>query len=195
MPNASERSTRQQAKAPESAGSLELVTVSGRPHLDDRGEPCAVAPLSQGQKTLRAFGIVGALPDDGARAEYGLNQWRENVVWLSGAAVGLVLAIFVLLPFLGARFAVLQSVVFKMLIPSVTAIAFGTAVWWVFIGRMRRSIAPRIASVYLRSGQCASCGYALESLEPEADGCVLCPECNAAWRQERIGAEDPSDAQ
>jgi len=38
----------------------------------------------------------------------------------------------------------------------------------------------------VRLGRCGVCLYALEGLEPEGDGCVVCPECGAAWR---VGAE------
>ncbi len=31
-------------------------------------------------------------------------------------------------------------------------------------------------------GKCASCGYDLNGLACEDDGCVACPECGAAWR-------------
>lgn len=33
-----------------------------------------------------------------------------------------------------------------------------------------------------RLARCASCGYHLRGLAPEPDGCVVCPECAAAWR-------------
>jgi len=170
------------------------VTAPESPHLDDRGQPCTIAPLSPGQKALRAFGIVDANPDAAARGEYSMNPWLENAVSLSGAAVGLVFSWFVLLPFLVSEFRFLEAKVFTMLIPSVTAIVFALTAWWVFLGRIRRSNAPRIAGVYLRSGRCASCGYDLRNLDPEADGCVLCPECSAAWLAARIGAEDSDGA-
>lgn len=32
-------------------------------------------------------------------------------------------------------------------------------------------------------GRCPSCGYELSQLPIEADGCVICPECGAAWRR------------
>lgn len=32
---------------------------------------------------------------------------------------------------------------------------------------------------------CASCGYLLQDLPLESDGCTVCPECGAAWRLER----------
>ena len=33
-----------------------------------------------------------------------------------------------------------------------------------------------------RSGLCPSCGYEIRQIPPESDGCVVCPECNAAWK-------------
>ncbi len=34
---------------------------------------------------------------------------------------------------------------------------------------------------FLREGHCPACGYGLAEIEPEADGCRVCPECGAAW--------------
>ncbi len=34
----------------------------------------------------------------------------------------------------------------------------------------------------LRAGLCAGCGYSICELQPEADGCTVCPECGGAWR-------------
>ncbi|MEM1071826.1 MAG: hypothetical protein AAGB48_03840 [Planctomycetota bacterium] len=30
--------------------------------------------------------------------------------------------------------------------------------------------------------KCMSCGYGLRDLSPEPDGCIVCPECGAAWK-------------
>lgn len=30
--------------------------------------------------------------------------------------------------------------------------------------------------------RCRACAFSLEGLAPEGDGCVVCPECGAAWR-------------
>lgn len=38
------------------------------------------------------------------------------------------------------------------------------------------------ASRLARSGRCGACGFELDGLTPEDDGCVVCPECGAAWR-------------
>ena len=38
------------------------------------------------------------------------------------------------------------------------------------------------------AGRCRACDYDLARLEPEADGCTVCPECSAAWRLDHPGA-------
>ncbi len=37
---------------------------------------------------------------------------------------------------------------------------------------------------------CASCGYSLQRLSPEPDGCTVCPECGAAWRLAQGGLRE-----
>lgn len=47
-----------------------------------------------------------------------------------------------------------------------------------------------LVSVWLHRGRggepaasgCRGCGYGFEGLCAERDGCVVCPECGAAWR-------------
>lgn len=34
----------------------------------------------------------------------------------------------------------------------------------------------------VRIGRCGVCAYDVRGLAPEADGCVVCPECGAAWK-------------
>lgn len=41
----------------------------------------------------------------------------------------------------------------------------------------------------LKAGLCASCGYVLQGISPEQDGCIVCPECGAAWRFVKVEAE------
>lgn len=50
-----------------------------------------------------------------------------------------------------------------------------------FIARPRLR-AMRTAAQRLVPLRCAVCGYALEGLNIEPDGCRVCPECGAAWR-------------
>lgn len=46
--------------------------------------------------------------------------------------------------------------------------------------RMRRAM--------LALHRCPSCGYDLSASEAGADGCVVCPECSAAWLHAQTGA-------
>lgn len=49
----------------------------------------------------------------------------------------------------------------------------------------------RVVQTAVGLGICPSCGYDLLGLELAADGCVECPECNAAWRATRIVRTSP----
>jgi hypothetical protein len=44
------------------------------------------------------------------------------------------------------------------------------------------SAAKDVRAAVLAEGHCPSCGYALKGIVPEADGCIVCAECSAAWR-------------
>jgi len=57
----------------------------------------------------------------------------------------------------------------------------------VFIARVGIRIASQetlaVRARTMRHGsQCPQCWYDLVGLEPEADGCTVCPECGTAWR-------------
>lgn len=49
--------------------------------------------------------------------------------------------------------------------------------WYLSTVRHRQTI-----NALIRSGLCASCAYRIDNLTPRQDGCVVCPECGAAWR-------------
>jgi hypothetical protein len=45
------------------------------------------------------------------------------------------------------------------------------------------SVTRRIRMLtFLECGLCPACVYRLDGLAAEEDGCVVCPECGAAWR-------------
>jgi hypothetical protein len=39
-----------------------------------------------------------------------------------------------------------------------------------------------IARDLIAKGLCPQCGYSFAGVQPQEDGCVVCPECEAAWR-------------
>lgn len=48
--------------------------------------------------------------------------------------------------------------------------------WWFISGRQQA------ADGLIARGTCASCEYEIAGLPIEGDGCVVCPECGAAWK-------------
>lgn len=50
--------------------------------------------------------------------------------------------------------------------------------------RLRRA-AREVADILLHNGLCAACAYSLRGHYGEV-GVVVCPECGAAWREERV---------
>ncbi len=49
----------------------------------------------------------------------------------------------------------------------------------------RTSVIARSASIctdLLNRHLCPACGYKLDGLSPDPDGCTTCPECSAAWK-------------
>lgn len=45
----------------------------------------------------------------------------------------------------------------------------------------------RMCRAMLWTERCPACGYDLSSMDAHADGCIVCPECAAAWEADRIG--------
>lgn len=50
----------------------------------------------------------------------------------------------------------------------------------------RRTMGHSLAATAVAQGFCGQCCYSLEGKPPEHDGCVVCPECGAAWRATRL---------
>lgn len=48
--------------------------------------------------------------------------------------------------------------------------------------RTRRRVFVLHRAGWLSMGLCASCGYDIAEIEPEQDGCRVCPECEGAWK-------------
>ena len=70
-------------------------------------------------------------------------------------------------------------------IPAFSLIAVGIMVMMFRAIRFRSELiasVPHVIDGALRDGYCAVCGYSLGGLEPELDGCTVCPMCSAAWR-------------
>ncbi len=49
-------------------------------------------------------------------------------------------------------------------------------IWW-------RFVMPRHTQQIIDAGYCPLCAFSLEGLAADDDGCVVCPECGAAWKR------------
>ncbi len=65
---------------------------------------------------------------------------------------------------------------------------FAGLFWWSRY-RFEQSAARQVREAMLAESRCASCAYDLTGVPKAADGCVVCPECGAAWRPSHARAE------
>lgn len=150
---------------------------------DDRGLPCDIAKLSMRQIFWRAVGLKSVAKDQIVKKEMSATAVPETSMALIGGAISWVIwDIFVssmVQPLVGDLINLLLQVAFAI----VVAMCF----WFVFLNQIRRWRFSQISEIFLTEGYCAACGYLLEDLIVEPDGCVVCPECNGAWKKERVG--------
>lgn len=54
----------------------------------------------------------------------------------------------------------------------------------VFVGKrmMLHERGNEVIKIVLEHRVCPSCGYSLDGVAIESDGCCVCPECGSAWR-------------
>lgn len=146
---------------------------------DDREQE--IHPLTP--RSLRAV-AQGPDPSRAAMARY-LRQavTAESQRWTAGrmaggvAAAALIVALLVFLMY----FRVLRGSQ-----PLIAFIALAILVHLVFRSLAARKISGELATTAVASGLCGQCGYTLADLDAQNDGCVVCPECGAAWRSIRI---------
>jgi len=141
--------------------------------------------MTNRQLAWRFIGIKRLTSDPVVRQEQQATINTEIVIALAGGLIGWVLWTAAILPFTPLKGTLLGN----FLLPTITSIIVSTAIWFVTLNAVRRSKFHKISSIHLEKGRCAACTYRLEELPPESDGCVVCPECNAAWKHDRIGPD------
>ena len=67
------------------------------------------------------------------------------------------------------------------------SVAVGAVAWaalglLAFFKLLPNGAKRRITAAMLTLERCPACAYSLRGVEADADGCVQCPECGAAWR-------------
>lgn len=104
---------------------------------------------------------------------------------------GVVVRRLLLVPFVVAAMVVVQVFMFRFT---------GTPPWVWLVGlflmmmvfatlmiRVRqRGHTRRIVATLLYMGRCPSCAYSPAGVPVQPDGCVICPECAAAWKASRL---------
>lgn len=151
------------------------------PH-DDRDQPCTVARLTNRQLAWRALGIRSLTKDQLIKGEQQITIDLEILIAIAGGVIGWVLWTTILLPFTSLSGTPLGHFV----IPMISSVVVSTAIWFASLSWVRQRRFPKIAQIHLDHGRCAGCGYALQDLPTEPDGCIICPECNAAWQASRV---------
>lgn len=144
---------------------------------DDRDQSVPALPLFP--KTFVGMLLSGVFPTAIRRAR--LAGYRHNVpILLLGAIVTCVAVWLPLVGFVALIRGGSPRWIDTTLI-SLLAIACSIANARSYLRRLQSWNPPRIARAIVAEGKCASCGYQIVGLLPEADGCVVCPECGAAW--------------
>jgi len=112
-----------------------------------------------------------------------LRSWA-GILLATWAGVALVL--FVLL--LGSRWYLEFGIIQRLLLAVVYFLAAGVLVPASILRWSRGLDARLIRSVFLRVQRCPSCRSNIREVEIDADRCVVCTECGAAWRLKEAGA-------
>ncbi len=138
---------------------------------DDRDVPLRIAPHSV---------LFGQLWDR--------TPWRVWVRWVPLIAFGLfVLWRFIVDP---------SPPTSQQLVPAVIGGALTFAVFLFLSLHRRHAPGQSPLAAYLAAHRlCGACGYDLHTVAPEADGCVVCPECGGAWHSDRFVMEDEDPRQ
>ncbi|MFN7019798.1 MAG: hypothetical protein ACK4WH_00545 [Phycisphaerales bacterium] len=109
-------------------------------------------------------------------------------MWLALFGVSLLIALVLLTlkdTAMGLGMLIISPVAMPLL-----ALALVTARGLVGLGR---DLPSRMRGDTLAMERCPVCDYDLSVLAAEADGCVTCPECGAAWNWDEIGERGGRD--
>jgi len=151
--------------------------------LDDRSRP--VSPVS-----IAEFVHAGSSEQEtGVRT--GLGRWLSKIAprgkamkrssthaasWIGGAAT-----VLFILTTGGQPWLVRMLGSYAYFFPPVIIAVFLALNW-----RARSRLYLAHPASLVAQGFCGQCGYSLRDLLPAEDHCIVCPECGAAWRKERL---------
>lgn len=142
--------------------------------IDDRGRPCRLVRLGP-LRTTPGDDEPAPVP---RRAIAGL-----FVVLGAGTGLGLLAA---------SEGAIVVGLC--ILSPVLSTLMFNVIGTGVRLAEAADARGPRLRRRMVRAGRCPACAYPIAGLTHEPDGCVVCPECAAAWAiaDGRYKAERPT---
>ena len=150
--------------------------LSLRPKLvDDRGARVSIA-------TLRDARRIGVEPEKLPKpAEDDPALYRFSA--MRYFSLGTILWIIVLFPtyrfldwFFSDVLGIYTWIAFVMIV--IIMVPF----WQVVTYFEDRALAKGLRRLFRYHAHCPSCLYGIRDIEPDPDGCTICPECGAAWR-------------
>lgn len=153
--------------------------LAGATTLDDRGREVAV--INPSSLTVERSDLdLGPIM---ARFLRGVIRAESERITLGRTVLGVVVCLVLLVISSRVRRAIPGA-------PPMTGVA-------IFVGglfamalasraRTRRTHGGLLSATAASAGLCGSCGYSLGSLSAQPDGCLVCPECGAAWRACRV---------
>ena len=110
--------------------------------------------------------------------------WMRKMSVVTGIYGGFVgVSVFAVMNIVPSTLPFWQQVLASMLWASTLAFFFSR---FSFHPMMRWWVQRRIDR-----SECGGCTFSLAGLNPEPDGCTVCPECGAAWRLPSADAADP----
>lgn len=137
---------------------LVRASRSDNPGLAMLARRLAASIKSETRRTTPDRLAIGVVMTIGVLLAYGfLGATATALFGLSGAGVGLVLLVGLIV--LANR---------------------------VYAAYVRRGALSQIARTAVAEGVCGSCAFSLQGAPEGPNGCLVCPECGAAWRSERV---------
>ncbi|MBL4591420.1 MAG: hypothetical protein JKY96_05620 [Phycisphaerales bacterium] len=150
---------------------------------DDRGVPCTIVKLSAKQIGMRSLSMAEMIPDKVLRKEKFATLLQEFLVIFIVILASYLFWHFFISPYT----APVLGMIFDITINTTVAIVISFVVLYFLINPLRQTKFHRIAKIYLDQARCPGCGYTLTAIAPNEDDCIVCPECNAAWNESRLG--------
>ena len=130
----------------------------------------------RGQKILRRPEPTASWSDWN---EFGTVEPPRDVFWARISCGVAISAVLIMLVIAFGVHPISATVVVIVVIPAL--ILVGCAGLWLWI-RRGAILIPAKTKQLLRRGLCPCCAFELGTIQHEADGCTVCPECGAAWR-------------